>query len=119
MGYKREVIFEMANVDPRDHKFGVDVKLNILQPGDKKPSHGPRIKVFMNDIGDSFSISLNKDPEKIKVVAGESFLSVKKLKLLISKIKKYRMAFLDFWNNPSMTTRQLVDRMEEIDKGGL
>lgn len=105
-------LFEMANIGPKTHKFGIDVKLNILQPGDRKISHGPRIKVFRGD--KDFSITLNKDASKMKIV-GKSFLSPKETKTVLTKVSKYRNAFLNFWNNQQMTTDELREEMDAID----
>lgn len=62
-------IFEMANVAPEDHQFGVGLTMHILQPGDRWPGHGPRVKFFKNHPDrDGFSVTLHPDPDKIFIV---------------------------------------------------
>jgi hypothetical protein len=39
-----EMIYEMATLGPKDHNLGVDIKLHILQLGDRTIQHGPRTK---------------------------------------------------------------------------
>jgi len=61
---KEDTIFEMATLSPKDHNLGVDIKLHILQPGDKQLSHGPIIKCLKSNNDKNFSISLNVDKHK-------------------------------------------------------
>jgi hypothetical protein len=103
----------MANVGPRDHKFGVDVKLHIYQPGDQKLQHGPRIKIFKSN--QDYSITLNSDPNKMFIV-GKSFLNNRENKIVLDNVRKYRSAFIKFWNDPNMTTEELRDLMDIIDE---
>jgi ABC-type phosphate transport system ATPase subunit len=76
---QKDLILEFANMDPEEHKFGVDVNLHIYQPGQVKLSHGPRIKIFKNKPGPDFSISLEDTPR----VIGNWKLVVKKNELNI------------------------------------
>jgi len=110
---QKDLILEFANMDPEEHKFGVDVNLHIYQPGQVKLSHGPRIKIFKNKPGPDFSISLEDTPR----VIGNWKLVVKKneLNILLKNIKKYRTAFISFWNDSSMSIRKLELLMKQID----
>jgi hypothetical protein len=60
------LILEFANFEPEEHKLGTDLKMHIMQPGDKKLKHGPRIKLFNNE--HDFTISISNDINKIKVI---------------------------------------------------
>ena len=115
-----EVIMDMANIGPRSHKFGVNLKMHILQPGNKKIQHGPRVKFFKKGLEFSgFSISLNEDSSKIKFISGsyKTLINTTELNSLIEKIQKYRIPLLNMWNDPDMTQDELLDQMELIDQG--
>ncbi len=109
-----DLILEFANMDPEEHKFGVDVNLHIYQPGNIKFSHGPRIKIFKNKPGTDFTITLEEKPEVI--CNWKLIVSKKELNILLKNIKKYRSAFITFWNDPAMSIRKLELLMKEIDK---
>jgi hypothetical protein len=55
----------------------------------------------------------------IKLISGthKNHISEKKLNNLISNIKKYRIPLLNMWYDPSMTQKELLDQMKDIDKG--
>jgi hypothetical protein len=109
---------DMANIDPKEHQFGVNVKLNILQPGERKYKHGPRVKVFNKDPDINFSVALNKSSDELKIIGDPAkVISWKDLVTLLSKIKKYKMAFLIFWYNRSMSVREWKKLILRIDKG--
>tara|TARA_B100000315_G_C14590513_1_gene595499 strand:+ start:1919 stop:2296 length:378 start_codon:yes stop_codon:yes gene_type:complete len=111
-----EDIFEMATFRPDDIGIPVNVKLNILQPGDKKLQHGPRIKVMHISDKEKFSIILSSDDEEIEVVKGhKSFLKKKDEKILLEFIKKYKNAFLKFWFDPNMSVGELKDEMSKYE----
>jgi len=115
-----EIIMNMANIDPRSHKLGVNLKMHILQPGNKKIQHGPRVKFFKKGLEFSgFSISLNEDVEKIKFISGsyKLLINATELNSLIEKIQKYRIPLLNMWNDPDMTQDELLDQMKLIDQG--
>lgn len=106
-----EPIDEMANIGPKSHRFGVDVKLHLLQPGTRKLSHGPRVKVFRGT--DEFVITLNTDPDKMRII-GTSFLNSQETKRVFRNVVKFRSAFLQFWNDPKMDTDELHDLMDDL-----
>lgn len=112
-------VHSMANVPQRVYRLPLapSVKFNILQPGDLRLNHAPRLKVFMKNprTGPNFSISLTKDPV---VVAGESFLSAKDLKLVLEHVAKYHEAYLALWNDDGLDIDDLREKMDAIDKGG-
>lgn len=113
----KSVEADMANIGPKAHNFGIEVKLNILQPGNRKIQHGPRIKVFkIPKI--SFSVSLNKDENKVKII-GDPLKVIKRneVKSLLDKIKKYRMAFLMMWYDQGMTQEELLALMKRVNTG--
>ncbi len=115
-----EVIMDMANIGPRSHKFGVNLKMHILQPGNKKIQYGPRVKFFKKGLEFSgFSISLNEDGSKIKFISGsyKTLINTTELNSLIERIQKYRIPLLNMWNDPDMTQDELLDQMELIDQG--
>ena len=108
-----DLILEFANMSPRMHNFGVDVKLHVFQPGYKQLNHGPRVKVFKTkDL--SFTITLEKEPRVIGDYKG--IVTKQELNKLIEKIKKYRNAFIQFWNDPDMDTDELYTLFVQIDK---
>lgn len=109
-------IFEFANLSPKEHGFDVDIKLRLLQPGDRKLPHGPRVRFFKKDPKVGFSITLDHNPEKIKLVSGHRpLVSRSDLNKLIRNVIKYREVFLKFWNDPGMTTGELRKIMYKID----
>ncbi len=61
------LLAEKANVPPRIHELlGVDVKLQLLQPGKRVYQHAERVKVFRGNPSDdtqTFTVSLREDPE--------------------------------------------------------
>lgn len=109
------LILEFANIAPRDHRFGVEVNLHVMQPGDKQLEHEPRIKVYTGSwqSGPNFTITLEENPR----VIGDSSNVVdgKQLKILVQNVKKYRSAFISFWNDSGMTTAELKDLMDKIN----
>jgi len=108
-------IHEMANIDPRTHKFGIDAKIHILQPGDKKLSHGPRLKIFKRK-NISFVITLPKSINDIGIIGDTGFLNLKEVNTFIDIAKHYKEAFVSFWCNDSMTTDELMDYINAINK---
>ena len=114
-----DFIFEMATIAPKDHKLGVDLKMHIYQPGEKKLSHGPRVKFFKHTKGDSFSISVSKEPNRINLVAGkiDGLITESELNALVQKIRKYRIPLLNMWRDPGMSQEELIDQMRDVDAG--
>ena len=114
--YKK--ILEMANIGPEMHRFGVNIKLHLLQPGKSFP-HGPRVKFFKEDPNVSFSVSLSHDPTKIKLVSGHRpTVSQPDLNKLIAGVIKYRKPSLKFWDSPGMTVDERRGLMGQIDIKG-
>ena len=114
--YDYEDIYEMANIPSRLHKFGVEVKLQVLQPGNKKIKHGVRVKILKDGEKD-FSVILDINPDKIRIVPKhKSFLKGKELRELIKNIKKYRIPLLMLWYDTRMDILELRDLMNKIDK---
>ena len=109
-------VYSMANVPQRVYRLPLphDVKFNILQPGDKKLSHAPRVKVFRNHLDGefNFSVSLDENPE---LVAGNNFLNGVQLRLVLDHIKKYRTAYLMLWHDDAMDIDELRIEMDKID----
>jgi hypothetical protein len=105
-----EMLMEMANIDPREHNFGVSVKINILQPGQKKIPHGPRVKIFRGS--QEYTITLDKDEDKVKEI-GEVFLNRREAKIIFDNIVKHRNHFLSFWSDPQMTVAELMDKINQ------
>lgn len=107
-------IYEMANIDPRIHKFGIDVKIHILQPT-KKLAYGPRLKIFKTK-DKSFIITLPKDIANIDIIGDTSFLKQKEINSLINIAKHYKEAFVAFWCNWDMGIMELMNYIESINK---
>jgi len=107
------LILEFANIDPEDHKFGVDVKLHLMQPENKKLKHGPRIKVFKQswNKGPNFTITINNTPK----VIGEwsDVVTKKELDILLKAVERHKKSLIAFWNDSSMTTRELTNRLDK------
>lgn len=116
-GVPEEALFEMANVPGRVHRFGVDVKLNLLQPGRKMYQHAEQVKVFRGD--QEFLVDLREDPNEIKHRDGKVFLSKQDFDKVIDGIKKYRIPFLIFWYSPKMDIDELEELMRQVDRGDL
>lgn len=111
------LLAEMANVPSRVHRFGVDVKLNLLQPGKRVHQHAERVKVFRGD--QEFVVDLREEPAEIQHRSGEVFLSKSDFKKVIDGIKKYRIPFLIFWYSPKMDLDELEVLMKQVDEGKL
>lgn len=108
------LILEFANFEPEEHKLGSNLKMHIMQPGDKKLQHGPRIKLFNNE--SDFTITISSDINKIKVIGNyANLISDSTLKKIKTNAVKYSSAFLKFWNDPLMTTKALLREMKKID----
>jgi hypothetical protein len=109
-------IYEMATLHPREHGFGLDVKLNILQPGDKKLPHEPRVKVLKKGHDADFSIMLSEDPDKMQLIDEyEGIISTKEYNKLFADVQKYRMPFLAFWRDSNMSVLELRELMAAVD----
>lgn len=116
----KELFLEMANIPPQLHGFGVEVKLQLFQPG--KITHAQRVRVFRGDPNKDdqcFVVTLREDPTKIEYLEGKVFLSKKELDLVIAGIKKYRIPFLIFWYSPGMDSDELKALMKQVDEGKL
>lgn len=116
--FDSELICEMSNINPKDHNLGIDIKLHILQPGNKQLQHGPRIKCIKRNSNFDFSISLNVDVNKIMLIGDYApLISTKEYNILLNYIKKYRIPFLNMWYDPYMDQHELFSQMEELDGG--
>ncbi len=116
------LLIEMANVPPRIHELGVDVKLQLLQPGKRVYQHAERVKVFRGNPSDdtqTFTVSLREDPESIEFLQGTVFLSKKDFETVLDGVKKYRIPFLIFWYSPGMDLDELKALMMQVDAGTL
>lgn len=114
----KEYLYEMSTIGPKSHRFGIDIKLHILQPGKHKLSHGPRVKCIKQNINKDFSISLNEDVDKMFLVGDyQDIINTKEFNILFKMIKKYRIAFLNMWYNPYMTQDDLLEQFSDIDSG--
>jgi hypothetical protein len=110
---EENLILEFANISAKEHNFGVDVRLHVMQPANIKLKHAPRVKIYKKGESGSFSISLTDTPK----VIGVCFLSQKELHILLKNITKYKTAFLEFWNDTDMSTNELTDLFRQIDQG--
>jgi hypothetical protein len=109
-----ENIFEMATLHPNEHKFGVNVKIHILQPGDKRLPHGPRLKIFsQKDV--VFIITLPKDVRDIRVIGDTAKLKPKDVEILLDVASFYKEAFVTFWCNPLMSVSELMLFIKSIN----
>lgn len=111
-------IYEMANIPERVHRLGMNIKLNIAQPGDKRFSHEARVKVFRNDINESFEIAFGKNPATIRLIGDFNILlNRKQYNRLVEFIRKYRMPLLNLWNHQEMDVDEFEAQMKAIDEG--
>lgn len=111
-------IFEMATLDPSDHGFGINIKLNILQPGDKKLPHEPCVKCFKRGAEHDFSIELNEEPAKMRLIGDYSeVITTKEFNKLFEAVKKYRIPFLNMWFDSQMGFGELREQMAKVDAG--
>lgn len=110
-----ELLYSFANIPPKIHQFGINVKLNVWQPGYRKFPHAPCVRVFRKSFDESFSIGL--EDSDIKVVSGKSFLKGKELNILFEGIRKYRIPLLMMWFDEAMDILELRNLMDQIDKG--
>jgi len=93
----KEFINEMANVPAQGHGFK-NIKFHILQPGQRKLSHGPRIKVFAAMNPHSFYTITMKG--KLVKTPSKEFLSDKLLNNIIQHIMTNEGEYLRLWHNP-------------------
>ncbi len=107
-------LIEMTNIGPKQHKFGIDVKIHILQPAEKELSHGPRLKIFKKK-DRSFIITLPKNIKNLKIKGDTSIVKKTELKTLINIAKHYKEAFVSFWCNDDMSGDELMDFIEAIN----
>lgn len=117
---QQQPIYEMVNVAPEDHGFGVNLKMHILQPGDKWTGHGPRVKFFRhNSKTDCILISLHPDASRIAIVARgkDAPATGREENILLAKVKQYRVPLWNMYHDPDMTQRELLLEMGEIDAG--
>lgn len=114
-GIPSDLLLEMANVPGRVHQFGVDVKLNLPQPGKRVHQHAERVKVFRGD--QEFTVDLRENPEEIQYRQGEMFLSKPDFDKVLSGIRKYRNPFIIFWYSPKMDIDELESLMRKVDSG--
>lgn len=109
---------DMANISPDEHHFGINVTLNVMQPGERKYKHGPRIKVYSQDPDTNFSLAINKTSDEVEVIGDPATVMRRRdLPRLVSSVKKYRYAFLLFWYDRTMSTSGLQKLMRRIDAG--
>lgn len=113
-----KVLYEFT-LQPEEHKFPVNLRINIYRETDKKLSHGPRVKFYKNTKNDGFSISLNEDNKKIKLKSGkyENFINKSTLISLINQVRIYKIPFLNVCYNLNMTKEELINQMRMIDRG--
>jgi len=107
-------LIEMTNIGPKLHRFGIDVTLHLLQVGDFKLSHGPRIKILKGK-KELFVITLPKDIRDLKIIGDTDELKSKDIKTLINIAKHYKEAFVSFWCNKYMKVDDLLDYIEAIN----
>ncbi len=111
-------IHSMSNVSNKYHGLPIDVKFHVKQPGKNKFSHEMRIKVFRKrDLDNTYSIDLRNDPDLIQIrhEPDNAFLTAKQKKMILDHLRKYRKAYIEMWNDPSMDNDDLVEKMKEID----
>jgi len=111
---KESHIFEMATLSPKEHKFGINVKIHILQPGDKKLPHGPRLKILKNNT-ELFVITLPKIGEP-EIIGNTQELKKQDVSILLSTAKQYREAFVRFWFDSYMSVDELMNFVDSINK---
>jgi hypothetical protein len=116
--WAQDSVFEMANIPERVHHLGMDIKLNVAQPGDERYSHEARVKVFRNNFKISFEITLDKNPAAMKLVGDfEILLNRKQYNRLFEFVKKYRMPLLNLWNHQEMDVDEFEIQMKAVDSG--
>lgn len=110
---ENELILEFANLEPEEHNFGSNLKMHVMQPGDRKLQHGPRVKFFNNE--HEFSVSISKNLDDIKVIGDYTkLITTRELNKIRINVHKYHIPLLTFWNDPKMTTKALLKMMEEV-----
>jgi hypothetical protein len=110
--------FDMATTGQKDNKFDGDLKIRLFQSGDKLVGDDPVVMFFKGkDWKYNLLIEINENPNKIRPVSRTTLgLHPRQVRTnLIKVVKKYRMAFIKFWNTPSMTTDELKELINIID----
>ncbi len=109
MNYKKlSKIIDMANVLMADTGLDYDIRISS-----KEGSHGPRIKVYLESLGDaSISVSISDSPE---IVAGtRNAVSAKELNKISEWIIKNKRVLLDYWNSDRADTRKILNSLESV-----
>ncbi len=114
-------VFEMANIPRRVHGLPMDIKLNVLQPGDRRYPHGPRVKVFRRTPEEpaAFVVRLSRNAQQIDIIEGAfgALINRSQFNQLLSFVRKYRTPLLNLWNNTGMDVDEFEAQMKAIDAG--
>lgn len=96
-------IFEMANIIPKDHGLGLDIRFHVLQPGDKGQRHGPNVKPFRGDFKTTdmkFSVAL----PSLEIRNGSfAWLSKKEFQTVMNFIELNMDSLLKLYNDPGLS----------------
>lgn len=105
---KLSKIVDMANVLKEDTGLNYDVRISS-----KEGRHGPRIRVYLENIGDdSLSVSIGNTP---KVVAGDSkLISAEDLDKVNQWILKNKQTLLDYWYADRPDTLAVLNTLKSI-----
>ena len=96
--FEDKLIFEMSNLNDRHHGLSKDIKLNVLQPGDKQIKHGLRVKV-MKSSHDYVTITIDLENGVAKAINKEKWFKGKLQKNTLKFIENNIENINGLWND--------------------
>jgi hypothetical protein len=114
-------VFDASIIGQVDYKLEADLKICLFHSGDKLIGHDQIVIFFRGkDWQDNLLIKFDSNPINVMPVPRTLLrLHPNELKtILIELVRKYRMAFIKFWNTPVMTIKELKELICRIDLEG-
>ena len=114
----RKLLINSTCIDSEDHELIMGLDMFILQPGDNlRTPHGPQVKFFKDNL--EFSITVNLNEKFIRVISGDykNILNESEINILLSNIKKYKIALLNMWYDKYMSSSEFKKMIADINLG--
>lgn len=105
-------LYEMSNISPE--KTGLPFQIWI-QHRTFREGHWARIKVYPNGVKTKKYITISvEDNPKIKFKSKGLTISQKKINKVIKFVKLNKEILVDYWNNPELSTNDLIDMLKPV-----
>jgi len=103
---------EMFNIN-------IDLNIRIYQAGNLNTFENPFVEFYNMKSDDIFSVSIGRKEEDIKLIYGSfnSLITKDEFQVLINQIKKYRLAILNVWFDPYISSSRIQTLIKKIDDG--